>query len=428
MKPLARKAQKKTQANSYKQISEMEPKLTKYWFVIYVLAALLILGGGLNLGIHLGPKLEAWLLAKLVPEVWHPAVDDLIHRFFFEELRAFLVTTGFGLGIIIVGMVLFPIKDKLSTTYERERFPELGKQPEPPLWHQGLEEIKLAFLYLLLQGMSLFLAVQDYPFLASLGAALSIAYLVIAMALDHCSPFFQRRNRKIHGIIWILLRHAPLRTTLLGLICVGPVIILERHLSASLEPTVAIAILVFTEVLGMACATLLGCHLGSALLKKEATLPNQHPPKLWTFSYRITVFILTIWLGIVFSWWGNGIYTHYQIMRCQYRPLWKRTEFKIRGTKALVSLPLRIQNKSSKPLDVGKLRIELEGEGILDGEVILAGSNIQTGESSTILLNFEAHLTEEALSDLPRFLEAKYSAHLKFEPPLSMPFALQLFP
>ena len=133
MKQLGRKAQKKTDTNSYKQISEMEPKLTKYWFVIYVLAALLILGGFLNLGIHLGPKLEIWLLAKLVPEVWHSAVDDLIHRLFFEELRTFLVTTGFGLGIIIVGMALFPLKEKLSTIYELERFPELKKQSQPPL-------------------------------------------------------------------------------------------------------------------------------------------------------------------------------------------------------------------------------------------------------------------------------------------------------
>jgi hypothetical protein len=70
----------------------------------------------------------------------------------------------------------------------------------------------------------------------------------------------------------------------------------------------------------------------------------------------------------------------------------------------------------------------MEGEGILDGEVILAGSTIQSGETSVILLNFEAQLTEEALLDLPRFLEAEYSAHLKFEPPLSTPIALELFP
>lgn len=115
-------------------------------------------------------------------------------------------------------------------------------------------------------------------------------------------------------------------------------------------------------------------------------------------------------------------------MRCQYQPLWKKTKFEVRGTKALISLPLRIQNESSKPLDVGKLQIGMEGEGILDGEVLLAGSSIQIGETSIVLLNFEAQLTEEALSDLPRFLKAKYSAHLKFEPPLSTPITLELFP
>ena len=66
----------------------------------------------------------------------------------------------------------------------RRIFSEIEKQPQPPLWRQGLEEVKLAFLYLLLQGMSLFLAVQGHAFLSTLGAALSIAYLVAAMALD----------------------------------------------------------------------------------------------------------------------------------------------------------------------------------------------------------------------------------------------------
>ncbi|MFT6864531.1 MAG: hypothetical protein ACJAVK_003099, partial [Akkermansiaceae bacterium] len=37
----------------------MNKGLTKYWFIIYVLAALLVLGGLLNLGVHYGPKLES---------------------------------------------------------------------------------------------------------------------------------------------------------------------------------------------------------------------------------------------------------------------------------------------------------------------------------------------------------------------------------
>ena len=428
MKLLTRKNRKNRETARYVPVNEMEHKLTKYWFLIYVLAALLILSGLLNLGINLGPKLEAWLMVKLVPEVWHPTVNDLIQRFFFEELRAFLVTTGFGLGVVTVGITLFPLKEKLSTTYERERFPELEKQPLPPLWSQGLEEIKLAFLYFLLQGMSLFLAVQGYPILASLGAALSIAYLVAAMALDHCSPFFQRRNHKIHSVIWILLRHAPLRTTLIGLICIGPVIILERLLPTSLDPGGAIAILVFTEVLGMACATLLGCHLGFALVTKEKEFTDQRPPALWTLSYRISFFILTIWLGVFFSWWGNRIHSDYQIIKCQYQPLWEKTEFKIRESKALISLPLQIQNKSSKPLDVTKLQIKVKGEGLLDGDIILNGPTIQVGETSNVILNFQANLAEEALSDLPRFLKAEYSAYLKFEPPLSTPIILKIVP
>ena len=103
-------------------MGSVKASLTRYWFVIYVLSALLVLGAFLNLGIHFGPRLESWLIAKLVPEIWHSTVDDLLHRFFREEHRAFLVTTGFGLGIILIGLTLFPLKEKLSSTYE-EVFP-----------------------------------------------------------------------------------------------------------------------------------------------------------------------------------------------------------------------------------------------------------------------------------------------------------------
>jgi hypothetical protein len=44
------------------------------------------------------------------------------------------------------------------------------------------------------------------------------------------------------------------------------------------------------------------------------------------------------------------------------------------------------------------------------------------------LLNFEAEFTEAAVLDLPNFLEAEYSAHLKFEHPLSKPVLLKNFP
>lgn len=406
----------------------MNKGLTKYWFVIYVLASLLVLGGLLNFGVHYGPKLESWLMVKLVPEVWRSTVNDLIHRLFREELRAFLVTTGFGLGIVVIGMTLFPLKEKLSATYEEEHFPDLEKQAQPPLWQQGLEEVKLAFLYVLLQGMSLFLALQGQPALATLGAALSIGYLVAAMALDHCSPFFQRRDRKIHGIIWILVRHAPLQALVIGLLCIGPVIVLERQLPVGLNPTIAISILVFSEVLGMACATLLGCHLGAMLVRRRATLASSPPPLAWTLSYRALVLTLTIWLGTFFGWWTHGAYTHYHFMQCQYRPLWKEAEVKIRDTRVLVTLPVKIHNRSKGTIDPTELNVEVQGKGILEGGVTLQGPLVQPGTETKLLLSFEADLSEEALLDLPRFLESEYSAHIRLEPPLSQTVLLKIFP
>lgn len=402
--------------------------LTKYWFIVYVLSALLVLGAFLNLGVHFGPKLEDWLIGILFPEVWHSTVDDLLHRFFREELRAFLVTSGFGLGIILIGMTLFPLKEKLSLTYEVERFPELKDHPEVPLWRQGLEEVKLAILYLLLQWMSLFLTLQGHPFLGQLGTALSIAYLVGAMALDHCAPFFQRRDRKIHGIIWILIRRAPLRAGLIGVMCIGPVLILEKFLSRDLDPTIAISILVFTEVLGMACATLLGCHLGASLLEASPKLARNPPPRSWTVSYRLVVGILAGWMVIFFGWWSYGAYRHHRFIQCRYQPLWQEVGFKVRETRILVTVPFRVENPTSGIIDPTDLKIEVTGEGALDGGVALEGPVIPAGQAEVLLVNFEADLSEEALLNLPAFLQSRYSAHLRFEPPLSRPVLFQIFP
>jgi len=409
-------------------VGTVKKGFTKYWFIIYVLAALLVLGGLLNLGVHFGPKLEAWLMSKLVPEVWQSTVDDLLHRLFRDELRSFLVTGGFGLGIVIIGITLFPLKEKLSATYEEERFPELEKKPQPPLWRQGLEEVKLASLYLILQGMSFYLAMQGQTTLATLGASLSVGYLVGAMALDHCAPFFQRRDRKIHGILWIFLRHAPLRITLIGLICIGPVLILEKSLPSSLSPVGAISILVFTEVIGMACATLLGCHLGASLLKQDPTLITSPPPKAWTITYRVFFLTLTIWLTIFFAWWAKGAITHASFLKCRYRPLWQEAEVRFRETTMLISLPVQVRNRSEGTIDPTELKIEVLGKGIVEGDISLTGPHITGGETKKLMLDFAADLSEEAILDLPKFLETEYSAHLKLKPPLSKPFLLEIFP
>ena len=409
-------------------MGSLKPKFTKYWFILYVLAALLVLGVFLNLGVHFGPKLESWLIVKLVPEVWHSTVDDFLHRLFREELRAFFVTSGFGLGIILIGLTLFPLKEKLSATYEAERFPELEKQAQPALWRQGLEEVKLAVLYLLLQGFSLFLTLQGHPVLAHAGTALAIGYLIGAMTLDHCSYFFQRRNRQIHGIIWILIRHAPLQSFLIGLVCIGPVLLLEKALPSGFNPAIAIALLVFTEVLGMASATLLGCHLGAALLKKNPNLAKEPPPRSWTISYRGLVALLAIWMTVFFAWWTDRAITHYRFMQCHYRLLWQETGFQIRGQHVLISLPIEIDNQSSGQIDPTELKIAFLGEGAVQGSAIVKGPVIPAGESAILRFAFEADLNESALLHLPEFLKTRYSAHLKFEPPLSRPVLFQIFP
>jgi len=402
-----------------------EEKLTRYWFLIYLLSAGVVLGTLLALGIHFGPGCKDWLLESFVPADWHPVIADFTDRLFAQEFRNFLVTSGIGIGLVVIGLTLFPLKEKLSSTYERERFPDLDRPREPSLLQQGVEELKFAGLYLVLQGLSLSLAIYGYQFAS---AGLSISSLVLAMTLDHCAPFFQRRGRSLHGIVWLLLRNAPLRSLALGALFIGPVILLEKFLPPDLPPLAAISLLVLTEVIGMAFATLTGCHLGASLVTLNPTLASSPPPKTWTITYRTALATLTIWLGIFFGWWAKGTLTHHRLIRCHYRPDWRNTTLQIRETTIHLTLPIEVSNRSHGKIDPTGLVVTLQGEGVLDGTVTLEGPAIGPGESGTFPLAFAIQLAPAALENLPKFLKSGYSASLKLDPPLSPPVQLKIFP
>jgi len=411
-----------------------KPKLTWYWFGIYILSALVVLAGLILLAQRTGPEIESWLLQRFVPSDWQPVYRDVVDRLFREELRSFLVTSGFGIGIIVIGMTLFPIKEKLSGTYEEEFFPNLEKHKQPPLLKQGLEEVKLACLYLLLQSLSLYLALQGHIFLATIGSTLSVYYLIFAMALDHCAPFFQRRKHQIHGIIWILLRHAPWQTALIGALFICPSLILEKLLPSTLVPAIAISLLVLSEVLGMALATLAGCHLGAKIISKHPDL-IRNPPRSWTLSYRTLVVLLTLWMGIFFTWWAKGSLRHSRFLNSKYRPLWSEMSFKIREgstdthAKILISLPITVTNRSEGTIDPTQLDIEISGTESLEAGVSLSGEKIGAQASGNLILDFTIQLPLADLSrgDVSRFTQSNYSAHILLEPPLSRTVKIPLF-
>jgi hypothetical protein len=133
-------------------------------------------------------------------------------------------------------------------------------------------------------------------------------------------------------------------------------------------------------------------------------------------------------MAVFFGWWGHGAYTHHRFLQCQYRPLWRETGFKLRERTVLVTLPIEVDNPSRSSIDPTELTMTIQGEGILAGSVLLEGPMIRGGESAILRLVFAADLSEEALLNLPEFLRARYSGHLKLEPPLSKPVLLKIFP
>ena len=103
---------------------------------------------------HEGGVHEA-IAQYLFPESWHFAVHHLIDRFLASQSRLVLVNVAIMSSFLLISLVLFHVKERLSFGFERDL--QLIDDPanELPLMVEFWEEVKL-FLFYITMTMSLF--------------------------------------------------------------------------------------------------------------------------------------------------------------------------------------------------------------------------------------------------------------------------------
>ncbi len=408
---------------------------TWYWFGIYFFSAVLLLEVALYAGSFFLPQIRDFALSYVFPEAWHPFVEGLVERLFEEQMQAIMAAAGMTLGVVVVGVCLFPIKEKLSASFEADAFPDLRKGREPSLIRQGIEELKLLGFYAVLQSVSIYLGLQGEAGLSLAGLVLGHWYLVVAMALDHAAPVFQRRGWKLLGIGYTLFRRAPWSLHLIGLVFVLPAVSLQMWVAGGLEPRLAIGLVVCAEVLGMAFATLAGCALGAELIAGGAL--DKRVPRWCVWGVSVTTALVLLWQGLFFAWWGAAVHHHSQILKCQYRVEWRRVEYQIRGRAtsegrlAVIELraPVEVTNGTGFDLEIEDAQVVVRGEGEVLGRVRLPTFSAPSGEPTEVLADLVIEIPlERILGGLPVKLDRSVLDGLEvvlvLEPPLSRPIEI----
>ena len=89
-----------------------------------------------------GTGLADGLIGALLPDNLFPVGQALFHHLMDEQAVSVLVNATMTTVIVAVSALSFPLKEKLSASYERDTAASGSELPRPlTLWKQELEEI-----------------------------------------------------------------------------------------------------------------------------------------------------------------------------------------------------------------------------------------------------------------------------------------------
>jgi len=154
------------------------------WLVLYLgLSSAILALIAWQLGAH-KDELRALLLGYFFPESWHTTVDFVIDRYFAEQHAAVIVNATIALGLACVSLLLFPVKEQVSASFEVHA--SLTDEPieELSLAMQGWEEVKLFLLFVAVQGSIFWIGYGADPVRTNAAIALSYFWLFYSFAID----------------------------------------------------------------------------------------------------------------------------------------------------------------------------------------------------------------------------------------------------
>lgn len=296
----------------------------------------------------------------------------MIEHYLAGQTKAVLVNATVSGTLVLISLLLFPLKEKVSRTFECEASLTERQPAEFPLWFQGFEELKMVLVYVVAQGTIIMVGYHPHPARRSIAALLSFGYLFATFTLDFVSPLLQRHRMRYSRIAKWMALHPIVLWGFGGLVALPALagnLYLAKHKAVAFDDAILIGFA--ANLVSIVVAIVAGTALASKVLD-----PLQQSDRPGTVARTIG------WLVVLSALMANGyvygnvalsVHHKSQILKCKYalvpgtfsvqRPSWRQV---FRGKVGIgVTFDLEITNPTDVDVVLESSRLELRHENAL---------------------------------------------------------------
>lgn len=319
--------------------------------------------------------LVAWLFPSEVQ-----GAADLVATYLLEaQTRAVLTNLLISASLLLVSLLLFRVKERLSAAIEADEGLLAGRpHDELPWWKEGLEEVKLIAFYVALFFVVFAIGHGSAPWRRELATALSYAVMFLTFAIDFGAPTPQRHGARYGQVLRALLTQ-PIATFGFGALFSLPLVAVARLATSSqgLGPGGTVAVIFGANVVGIVWGAAGGTWLGARILpiaERIRPAPAGLRAAWWAVILAIVAGGTTLTVAL-----GETIATKSQILRCSYDVDWSTLAVQRPGLGRLlggevdvgVGFDLTISNPN-------ELAVELEENhlDVADGDRVIATTSL----------------------------------------------------
>jgi hypothetical protein len=392
------------------------------WLGLYILLAGFVFGSILALIIAYQQELRQLVLDYLFPENWHFVANFIIDRFFAAQHKIVLINAAVTGSLILVAVLLFPIKELMSKSFEQDA--KLSSRPieEFPLWFQAWEEIKLFLLFCAVQMTIFWIGYHPSGFRTGLAIFLGYLFLAVSFAIDFLSPVMQRHKARYSQILKVLVRH-PIASLVFGLVFSMPPIIVGLVCNAHPNWSMTLILLLgfSANILSIAWAAVCGTWLGAKMLPRLESTP---PSKIFTriIAWLLLSLVLTLNCYAFISV-GRSIHHKSQILKCDYSIDLDSFGFKRPSLMALISKKIKaginfdviIENPTTVDVEIENNRIEVRHDKSLIATSHLSPTKIEAGTTIKQRVDFTIEIEAASLLKIHRLLDTNWQITLFLE-------------
>jgi len=377
-------------------------------FVVYLLLAAGVLGlGGWLVLRHRGDAL-ALLAAYLFPESWRLVAEQLIERFFENQVRAVLVNAAVSASLGLLALLLFRVKERLSIAVEKQLELSTGPTTEFSLPFQAWEELVLVLALVASQMTVFWVGYPPDPTRRQWATVLSYLVLFVSYAMNFISPILQRHRLRYGTIAKVLVRR-PLAALAFGALFSLPPILVGKWVATQVGWPLwrTLGVLGAVNVLSIAWAAVAGTWLGSRLLPVALQTPRASvAARLLGWATLLGVFAVNVF---AFSSVAMSLHHKSQLLKCHYTlvpsslhidlPKWSELNWK--EVKLGLRADVDIENPTTFDVDVERNRLIVRFDAIDLAEARLSPLSVPAGERRVTHIELPVVLRPEVLKHWP---------------------------